>query len=243
MKPTNCPVCGRSVEPGHEVMHDCTPIISERVKEVYDRPKNAADFAPMPRVWETEVMGSWERRPRTGNWMQTFTGRMFWPLDPRPEEIFIEDIAHALSHYCRFGGHCKTFYSVAEHSLFVANLVPAKDRLHALLHDAAEAYLGDMINPLKRTMPEYERAEHAVWLAVCQRFNISPCLPTSVRIADRIAVMTERRDICSTPPASWGAGFEDVPPAVAEIRPAMFPEKVKGQFLERFHRISREITA
>lgn len=170
---------------------------------------------------------------RKGNWLQTASGRQFWPLDPRANEIFIDDIAHALSLYCRFGGHSRYHYSVAQHSLFVMDLVPQKDKLHALLHDAPEAYLGDVINPLKRMLPEYQRAEHGVWLAVCERFDISPCLPTSVRYADRIAVMTERRDICSEAPASWGPGFEDIPPSVRRITVST-PQQVKRKFLEAF---------
>lgn len=63
---------------------------------------------------------------RRGDWIQTFTGRRFWPLDPRPEDVCIEDIAHALSLKCRFGGHCTRFYSVAEHSVHVSNYVPAE---------------------------------------------------------------------------------------------------------------------
>lgn len=215
MKPTvvnTCVHCMQSVEPGHEALHVC-------MKEL------------------EHVVGPYDRK---GNWMQTFTGRQFWPLDPRPEEIFIEDIAHALSMYCRFGGHCREFYPVGEHSLFVMKIVPARDALHGLLHDAAEAYLGDMINPLKRVMPEYQHAEHAVWLAVCQRFNMSPCLPVSVRMADRIAVMTERRDNCAPPPASWGEGFEDVPPSVATCRLDRHPRVIEHEFLDAFHHLTRK---
>src|SRR5688572_18527016 len=89
---------------------------------------------------------------RVGDWILTATGRSFWPLDPRADEICIDDIAQALAKVCRFGGHCCDFYSVAQHSVLVAHLVERSHpqlALHALLHDAAEAYLGDFTQPLK----------------------------------------------------------------------------------------------
>lgn len=82
----------------------------------------------------------------------TFSGRSVSLYDPTPEMICIEDIAHALSHVCRFGGHTREFYSVAQHSCLVSYLAPAEWRLAALMHDATEAYLGDVIRPLKNIL-------------------------------------------------------------------------------------------
>jgi len=76
-----------------------------------------------------------------GHWVNTYTGKHFHYLDPQPEEIDIIDIAHSLSLTCRYGGHCKQFYSVGDHSIRVAEIVPDELKLRALLHDAAEAYL------------------------------------------------------------------------------------------------------
>lgn len=73
---------------------------------------------------------------RIGDWIQTFTGRQFWPLDPQPDHIDIADIAHALAHDCRFGGHCRRFYSVAEHSVLLSRAVAPEFRLAALMHDS-----------------------------------------------------------------------------------------------------------
>jgi len=78
-----------------------------------------------------------------------FSGGTFDILNPRAEDVRIEDIAHALSQQCRFTGHTKTFYSVAQHSVLASTLVAAPDELWALLHDASEAYMGDMNRPLK----------------------------------------------------------------------------------------------
>ena len=83
---------------------------------------------------------------------QTHSGKMFDIFNPTPEDICIEDIAHALAMQCRFNGHTKEFYSVAEHSLNVARIVnhltsDPKTVMHALMHDAHEAYLGDLPGP------------------------------------------------------------------------------------------------
>lgn len=94
---------------------------------------------------------------RKGDWIQTYTGRQFWPLDPKPEEVCIEDIAHALSQQCRYAGHTIRFYSVAQHSVEIALRVPRAAALWGLLHDAAEAYLVDLPRPVKYLMPAYKR--------------------------------------------------------------------------------------
>lgn len=139
---------------------------------------------------------------RNGQWMQTYTGRQFWPLDPRPEEIFIEDIAHALSMQCRYAGHCKKFYSVAEHSVILAEYVPAPFKLWALLHDASEAYLTDIPRPLKGDLAGYRALEDRVMLAVCQRFGLSDDMPSIVAEADDRIIGDERSNL-SNPWVEW----------------------------------------
>ena len=99
-------------------------------------------------------------------WFLTSTGRRFVPQLPAASKIDIEDIAHALSQLCRFGGHCCEFYSVAQHSVIVSLNVPPEHRFAALMHDAAEAYLGDVIQPIKRLLPEYKAMESEVWRAL-----------------------------------------------------------------------------
>src|SRR5438552_3035736 len=92
------------------------------------------------------------------DWIQTFTGKKFFPLEPNADDICIEDIAHSLSMQCRFNGHSKQFYSVAQHSVLIASWwfgdYP-KLAKYALLHDASEAYLSDIPRPLKQ-LPEFE---------------------------------------------------------------------------------------
>ena len=134
-------------------------------------------------------------------WIQTYSGKRF-ELDEEinPDTIDIEDIAHALSQICRFGGHTRQFYSVAEHSVRVAHLLVDQGRavqLQGLLHDAAEAYLGDIVRPLK-TEAQRER-EHVVHSAIIQKFGIeqygvNPLLPSVIALVDEQMLQTEARD-------------------------------------------------
>jgi hypothetical protein len=141
---------------------------------------------------------------RIGDWMQVGSGP-FWPLDPRPEEIHIHDIAVALSNLCRFGGHVREFYSVAQHSVHVAALCGPEDALWGLLHDASEAYLGDIIRPLKRQecFAEYRAAEERLMAAICARFDLPREMPESVRRADEIMLATEARDLKNVDLETW----------------------------------------
>ena len=136
-------------------------------------------------------------------WILTRTGRRFDLLAPCPSQIFVLDIAHALAHLCRFSGHTSRHYSVAQHSLVVASIVPAEHKLAALLHDATEAYVGDMVRPLKQLMPEYRAVEQRIWHAICERFDIAQELPECVKEADMIALATERAQLMPDHPAEW----------------------------------------
>jgi hypothetical protein len=109
-----------------------------------------------------------ERDITTVGEIRSYTGRWPTPLNLKPADVCVEDVAHSLSLICRFGGHCSSFFSVAEHSIMVAQRVPPKFRLTALLHDATEAYLGDMVRPVKRhpDMAAYCFAETIAHIAV-----------------------------------------------------------------------------
>lgn len=152
------------------------------------------------------------------NWILTFTGKRFDLFEPDADMIDPRDISHALAHLCRFNGHTRELYSVAQHSCIVADLVPQEHKLAALLHDAAEAYLGDMTRPLKQWMPDYRRFEDVVWATVCEHFDLDPDLPDCVHQADMIALATERRDLMPTDTAIWDC-LADMEPMVETIRP------------------------
>src|SRR5262245_47792896 len=96
---------------------------------------------------------------RLGDWMQTVGGTQFWPLDPRPHEFDINHIAHALGNMCRFNGHCRRFYSVAEHCVLVSRACSAANALWGLLHDMSEAYIADVIRPVKPHLSNYKSIE------------------------------------------------------------------------------------
>jgi hypothetical protein len=127
-----------------------------------------------------------------GDWMQTHSGRRFYPLDPRPEEIDAEDIAHALSLLCRYGGHVDRFYSVAEHCVLMSEAVAPEHALAALLHDATEAYVCDVPRPLKRVLTGYRDIEDRVWYAIAVHFSIDLVLPSEVHEADNRILINER---------------------------------------------------
>lgn len=152
------------------------------------------------------------------SWILTYSGRRFDLLEPTAAMISPADISHALARICRFNGHSRTHYSVAQHSCIVADLVPQADQLAALLHDATEAYVGDMVRPLKDVMPEYREIEHRIWLAVCDRFLIDPILPASVKHADLVALATERRDLMPQQQAEWLC-LTGIKPHADKIRP------------------------
>lgn len=118
------------------------------------------------------------------SFIQLQSGKTFDFLNPKPEDITIEDIANALSKLCRFTGHIDRFYSVAEHSVRVANMVPGAYQRAALMHDATEAFIGDMATPLKRLVPAYRDIEARVWEAVAKRFNLGEQACRTVKAAD-----------------------------------------------------------
>ena len=109
--------------------------------------------------------------------LNTYTGKGFDPINPQEDMICLEDIAHALSHLCRWGGHCNRFYSVAEHSVIMARfyIECENDKIRArlaLMHDASEAYFNDVPTPVKRLLPKYEKMEEAVQKIVLKKFNL-----------------------------------------------------------------------
>jgi uncharacterized protein len=138
--------------------------------------------------------------PGPGPYLQTVSGRWVNPFDPDPSQLDPGDIARALANQCRFGGHSRVFYSVAQHSVIVSELVEERggdveDAFAALMHDAGEAYLGDMPHPLKHRSPlgaAFKAAEEHLERAIRERFRIKPDVP-EIKPADRALLATERR--------------------------------------------------
>lgn len=145
---------------------------------------------------------SWEQ----GDWMQTYTGRKFYPLAAQPEDIDPLDIAHALSMICRYGGHVQRPYYVAEHCVLLSHAVRPENALRALLHDAAEAYVGDMVRPLKQHMSEFCAVEDRLLDVIGERFGIEgPMMTEEVRESDNRILLDERAALMPGTRFPWKA--------------------------------------
>ena len=211
-----------SIETEHGVLY-LDPDTEVEISEEW--PENEKD--------EAETRGpasSWSR----GSWLQTYTGLQFYPMDPDPAAVELRDIARSLSMQCRYNGHVKKFYSVAEHCVLVSRLVPAEDALWGLLHDATEAYVGGMIRPLKNHMPAYREAEDRVMAAIAERFGLTRQMPASVKDADNRVPLDEKARLMASEPAPW-----DVPGEAygVEIH-AWSPAEAEAAYIARFEELT-----
>lgn len=173
------------------------------------------------------------------DWFQTVSGKRFWAFDPRSEDVEIGDIAHALAMKCRYGGHTKTFFSVAQHSTIVADIVQewTTDRrlvLTALMHDAAEAYSADVVRPIKVKIPQFKEIENAIETVIADKYGLYYPFPPEIKHADNMALNTERRDLLTQTDHIWnthGAGvlIEKIVPLNWKI--------AKLQFMDHFGRL------
>lgn len=186
---------------------------------------------------------------RIGNWLGLDgTGRRFYPLDPRPEDVTIEDIAHALSNVCRWGGRVREFYSVAQHSAHVAQIVERthpQHALRALLHDAAEAYLGDIATPIKRMIHvgerdgdtrEFQYVEMDLMECIHEALGlplyVTNKVERAIHDADAIALATEARDLMGG--LTWPGMVATNEPTIEPLS----PRAARTQFLSMFRRLT-----
>lgn len=119
------------------------------------------------------------------NCIRTFSGKYINVFDPNPDDIVIEDIAHALSNIPRFGGHLPKFYSVAQHSIKCAEYINFDFKLEALMHDASEAYLLDVPKPIKEGLPDYIRVEENLQKVICEKFGLTFPMSKEVKAVDK----------------------------------------------------------
>lgn len=176
---------------------------------------------------------------RRGTWMQTYTGRRFYPLDPRAEEVEIADIAHGLAMTCRYGGHAMRFYSVAEHAVIVSLYVDPRFAREALLHDSAEAYIGDMIRPLKHTpeMLEFRKAEELIERSVFERFDIAQTEESrgAVKVIDDRVLVDEIGALMRNPSMYQAhSAMEPLGATIGALAPAHAEHVFVSRFLELF---------
>lgn len=169
-----------------------------------------------------------------GPWIQTYSGRQFWPLAPRAEDLDIADIAHALANIPHWNGHTSAFYSVAQHSLHVSFLCPPELALWGLLHDASEAYIGDMSRPLKLAIPYFQRIEQGIQYVIAERFGLVWPEPAAVKAADNRSLATEARDLLPGGAIGWDPGPSDLN---IELLPQA-PGYAEFAFLARFEALT-----
>ena len=171
----------------------------------------------------------WQR----GDWIQTHTGRRFYPLSPRADEVDPVDIAHALSLLCRYGGHVDRFYSVAEHCVLMSQAVAPEHALAALLHDATEAYVVDVPRPLKRQLPGYREIEEQVWYTIAFHFGVDFDLPDEVHEADNRILVNERAELLSNAePWPSLAQFDSLPVTITGWSPAEAEQRYLARLAE-----------
>jgi hypothetical protein len=170
-------------------------------------------------------------------YLSTFTGLKFRPYDPHPDQIDIRDIAHGLSLTCRFSGQTPFMYSVCEHSLHVASRLPDKFKLEGLLHDSSEAYLSDIVKPVKHGLPDYRVLAVVVEQAIALKFDLEFPWPSQVKTVD-LALL--RHELFSF----FGADryFEDFGEVYVAKEPtfvrALPPEVAERQFLDLYSRLT-----
>lgn len=176
-----------------------------------------------------------------GPYIVTYSGKKFYPNDVRQSDIDINDIAHALSNQCRFGGHVKYHYSVAQHSCYVSDWLADKDNqgfysleLRGLLHDASEAYLVDVPRPIKliADFSTYRTIEKTTQQVIYKKFGlIGGDDPAIVTQADNLLLATEARDLMNNP--FWA---KHMPKLTMKIKP-WTPAKAEREFMERFEKL------
>lgn len=184
-------------------------------------------------------------KPR-GDFNETHTNKHMYFFDPRPEMVCLEDIAHALSQLCRFNGHTKRFYSVAEHSVLVSHYVPLHHAAEALFHDAAEAYYGDIPRPLKRAlwvaddpttveetrMHRFEELEHKLLHIIFEKYGLKWPEPKEVKRIDNQLLVAEYLVLVNE---SLPLGLHSIPPLKLKDHAitGLLPSVAKAQFLAR----------
>lgn len=172
----------------------------------------------------------------------TYRNHQFNPFNTTSDMIDILDIAHALSYTCRWGGHSDVFYSVAEHSLHVSKICEPYGRdvaLWGLLHDAAEAYLGDVPSPFKRDISNYREVEDGVLRVIIEKFGLEWPMPKPVKFADGLMLGTEAKLIMRDP--EWARDANRIIDPAFRLQPwNTAPKAVELEFLDRFMELHDE---
>jgi len=162
----------------------------------------------------------------------TKSGRQVSLLNPLSSQIDIGDIAHGLAYQCRFNGQTTRFYSIAQHCLMVASILPGHLKLAGLLHDAAEAYVGDIVQPLKLLLPDFQMIEDRFIQVIGLRLGISLGYHPDIKHADLVALATEKRDLLPRERCNW-AVLDGISP-MSRLTLPMTPEQAEEAYLKTF---------
>lgn len=180
-----------------------------------------------------------------GNTIRLRSGKYLDLANPKPDQFTFYDIAGALSKICRFGGQIERFYSVAEHSAHCAWVAQAdglslKTRAALLLHDAAEAYIGDCVKPLKLMLPDYQRIEQRIENVIAEKFGVDfEREKGAVRKIDQEMLIHERRLLFSRDSIEWFCENEVRP---LNVRLACWePAQAESQFVIAAREIGIEV--
>lgn len=178
-------------------------------------------------------------------WIQTISGKKFTLVDPSPESIDIFDIAHSLGNQCRYAGHVTRFYSVAEHSVLLSEIVDPGNgnplvSLAALLHDAEEAYTGDINQPLKSLVPYFKKLADRIRRAIFDKFEIPWRILTAdawtlIKQTENRLILTEREVLLAEPPEKWILDFMDLKRFNKRIIKSWDPRTATEKFIFRFY--------
>lgn len=172
---------------------------------------------------------------RKGGWIQTYTGGRIFPLDPRLDEIHIEDIAHSLSLQCRYNGHVNRFYSVAEHSLYVSQAVAPANALSGLMHDASEAYLTDVPRPIKPSFTGYYGFEDKLMNMIAIKYGFTWPMPLEVKDCDNRILNDEKAQLLGKGEFEWE---DDFGKALGITIKGLRPEIAEELFMDRFKELT-----
>lgn len=191
---------------------------------------------------------------RIGDWIQSYSGRQWFPLDPRPEDFSLEDIAHSLAIINRYAGHTREPLSVAQHSVMASQIIAPECAAWGLFHDAAETVIGDMARPWKRMLavkrpsPHYndywtvKHVEHKILDAIGERFGLPPLTPAieqEIERADITLLATERRDLMNPSAHRWHESIEKATPMATRIHPVSWRD-AKTLFLWRAEQLANQ---
>lgn len=172
-------------------------------------------------------------------YIETVSGKIVHFLNPDPDSIDINDIAHALSRICRFNGHTREFYSVAEHSWKGATYISDEYKLAMLLHDASEAYLCDIPSPVKDYIPDYKKIEEELSYAICVKFGLPFPNHEIIKYYDLVLLSNEAHHLMHSRGNQWELWKHVKRPLVsAEFKPLCLQADVaKEVFLDKFYEL------